>query len=76
MTGVFVFDNFVRELRKLKLVIRLQYHDEIFKYTLKDQQDEEAQQLKDCIQSVNDRMKLNVPLGVSLAFGDNYAEVH
>lgn len=66
----------VRELRKENLVIRLQYHDEIFKYTHKSKQDEEGRLLKDCIQRVNDRMKLNVPLGVSLAFGDNYAEVH
>ena len=73
---VFVFDNWVRELRKLKLVITLQYHDEIFKYTLKDNQDEEAKLIKGCIQSVNDRMKVNVPLGVSLAYGLNYSDVH
>ena len=32
--------------------------------------------LKQAIKEVNDELKLNVPLGISIDFGSNYAECH
>ena len=32
--------------------------------------------LREAIQKVNDKVKLNVPLGISVDFGINYAKIH
>ena len=32
--------------------------------------------MKDSIESVNNLVKLNVPLGIDYSFGNNYAEIH
>lgn len=75
-TGVFCFDLWVREVRKRGIKITLQYHDEIAFSLLKEDKDICAAKLKEAIEAVNDKVKLNVPLGVSLDFGNRYSEIH
>lgn len=75
-TGVYCFDLWVREVRSRGIKLMLQYHDEIAFPLKKDQQDWVANQLKEAIQAVNDMVKLNVPLGISVDFNVNYAEIH
>lgn len=75
-TGVYCFDLWVREVRKRGIRIMLQYHDEIAFPLLKESRDEVSKILQDSIEAVNSLVKLNVPLGVSVDFGVNYAEIH
>jgi hypothetical protein len=75
-TGVFCFDLWVREVRKQGIKIMLQYHDEIAFPVLKGQEETVKQTLLTAIETVNKSVKLNVPLGVSIDFGDNYAQIH
>lgn len=75
-TGVFMFDNWVSFVRKKGIKIMLQYHDEIlFKFERgKEEQIETA--LYGSISEVNNKIKLNIPLNISVDFGENYYEVH
>lgn len=54
----------------------LQYHDEIAFPLLDYEKDIVEAQLKEAIEAVNNTVKLNVPLGVSVDFGTNYAKIH
>lgn len=77
-TGVYCFDMFIQEVRKRGIKISLQMHDEIL-FRLEDSKYFKEQTegiLKQAIKSVNDQVKLNVPLGISMDFGYNYADCH
>ena len=73
---VYCFDLWVREVRKRGIKIMLQYHDEIAFPLLDYEKDIVEAQLKEAIEAVNNTVKLNVPLGVSVDFGTNYAKIH
>jgi hypothetical protein len=75
-TGVYCFDLWVREVRSRGIKITLQYHDEVVIALLKEQKEEVDKSLRDSIDSVNEKVKLNVPLGVDVQFGINYAKIH
>lgn len=75
-TGVFCFDLWVREVRSRGVKIMMQYHDEIAIYFPAGKEQEVERILLESIEKVNGFLKLNVPLGVSVDFGDNYAEIH
>lgn len=75
-TGVFCFDMWVRELRNLGIVVSMQYHDEVLFSIPEGMEDTYREKLESAIQTVNRKLKLNVPLGVSMLFGKDYAEVH
>lgn len=75
-TGVYCFDLWVKEVRSRGIKIMLQYHDEIA-FPLKVGQESNIEKiLRDSIDAVNKKIKLNVPLGISVDFGKNYAEIH
>jgi hypothetical protein len=75
-SGVYCFDVWVREVRKRGIVIQLQYHDEIGFSFLKTDREKVKQILQEAIKITNEKLKLNVPLGISIDIGDNYAESH
>jgi hypothetical protein len=75
-TGVFCFDTWVRNVRSTGIIINLQYHDEIGFSFPKDRIEETKMKLTTAIQATNDALKLNVPLGISIDIGRNYAEAH
>lgn len=75
-TGVFCFDLWVRQVRAQGIKIMLQYHDEIAFPLIKGQEEQAKTKLLEAIRLVNESVKLNVPLGVSIDFGDNYAQIH
>lgn len=75
-TGVFCFDTFVREVRREGIRISLQYHDEIAFPLLKESKEVVRSKLNLAIDKVNKRIKLNVPLGISIDFGYRYSEIH
>jgi DNA polymerase I-like protein with 3'-5' exonuclease and polymerase domains len=76
MTGVFCFDSWLRNVREKGIKIMLQYHDEIGLRLLKGQEDEVDKKLKESINQVNKQLNLNVPLSVSIQYGDTYSNIH
>lgn len=75
-TGVYCFDLWVREVRSNGVKIMLQYHDEIVIYLLKNNKEKVEKILNNSIKEVNNKVNLNVPLGISVDFGDRYSKIH
>lgn len=73
-TGVFVFDTFVRLVKKEGLRVVGQFHDEIVVDSTDP--DFDCAMLEECIKKLNDELKLNVPFGIDYSVGNNYSEVH
>ncbi len=75
-TGVYCFDTYVKFVRRKGIRICGQFHDEIA-FPLKVENKEKVEEsLRTSIKEVNNELKLNVELGISIAFGHNYAETH
>jgi len=75
-TGVFVFDSWIKEVRKIRPQMTAQFHDEIVACLKLGHQEAYSKILKDAIGVVNNKLKLNVDLNVDIAFGENYAKIH
>ena len=75
-TGVYCFDSWLRKVRSKGIKIMLQYHDEIGFKVKKGEEEVSEKALKSSIQELNNEIKLNVPLGVSVQFGDSYSSIH
>lgn len=75
-TGVYCFDTHIRNVRKQGIKISLQYHDEIGFAFLKQDQEVIKKKLNKAIELTNQTLCLNVPLGISIDIGKNYAEAH
>lgn len=73
-TGVFVFDTFVRLVKREGLRVVGQFHDEIIVDS--DDTDTDTKALDYCCELLNDELKLNVPLHIDYSVGDTYAEIH
>lgn len=76
MTGVYCFDTHIKNTRSQGIKISLQYHDEIGFPFLKTEQASIKEKLTKAIALTNDALKLNVPLGISIDIGKNYADAH
>ena len=75
-TGVYCFDTWVYYVRSLGVVINMQFHDEIGKSVLVGKEKVTKELLEKAIDMANDKLKLNVPLGVDVKFGPDYAATH
>jgi len=75
-TGVYCFDSWVRKVRNSGLKVCGQFHDEIIVPLLKGEEDKVRNTLLTCIDEVNKEIKLNIELGISVDFGNTYAEIH
>lgn len=79
-TGVFVFDSWVRKVREtlnpLGIRISLQYHDEILLKCKKEHRDFVDKTMKDTMVELNKELGLNVDIGNSVEWGNNYADCH
>lgn len=75
-TGVYCFDTFIKYVREQGIKISLQMHDEILFKLGSDQKEVIAEKLNNAIKKVNDQIKLNISLGMSMDFGHNYADCH
>jgi len=75
-TGVYCFDSWVRKVRAKGIKICGQFHDEIIALVKLVDKDITAIKLKEAIQETNDELKLNIQLGISIDFGENYAQIH
>lgn len=75
-TGVFVFDLWISNVLKRRPQLTAQFHDEIVLCVKKGHREEVKKLLNDAIDETNEMLKLNIQLGISVAFGDSYADVH
>lgn len=79
-SGVFVFDSWLQQVRQrlslLDILVAMQYHDEIMGYFPKKYKEQVTKILSESMDIVNKNLKLNVEIGVSIDYGNNYAEVH
>lgn len=76
MTGVWCFDKQVKNVRSKGIKINLQMHDEILFNLYEEQKVEIEEKLKQAIIETNAEICLNVPLGISIDWGLNYADCH
>ena len=75
-TGVFCFDTWVAVCRRNGIKVIGQFHDEIIALVKCGEEGETKAIMEDAIQIANDKLKLNVPLGIDAQFGKTYAEIH
>lgn len=75
-TGVFCFDSWIKEFRKKRSQLTGQFHDEIITCIKEGQEQRYEKLLHESIAVVNEKLKLNVTLGVDVQFGKTYAEIH
>ena len=75
-TGVYCFDTWVYECRKRGLKTIGQFHDEVIVLVKDGWEDWTKTQMEIAINSTNDHVKLNVPLGIDVQFGRSYSDIH
>lgn len=75
-TGAYCFDSWVRNVRRKGIKMCGQFHDEIITPVLKPLKEETETKLKQAMIETNGELQLNVPLNISVDFGNSYAEVH
>lgn len=73
-TGVYCFDRYVMLVKAAGEKVIGQFHDEIIVATGDKERTERV--LAESIDALNNEMKLNVPLGIDYAVGNNYSEIH
>ena len=75
-SGVYCFDTWIRYIRNSGIKLCGQFHDECIFTLYKHQREEVTRILREAIDATNRQLKLNVTLGISIAFGDTYANIH
>lgn len=75
-TGVYCFDTWLYFVRKLGVTVVFQFHDEKGSYVLEGNEQERKDVLEEAMVMTNNKLKLNVPLGIDVKFGKSYSEVH
>lgn len=75
-TGVYCFDNWIRNVRKQRSQMTGQFHDEGIWCLKIGHREAMTNILKNSIRIVNETLNLNVELDVDVQFGKNYAEIH
>ena len=75
-TGVFCFDSWVKECRKMGVKTIGQFHDEIIALAEEGEEDVVENKMLLAINILNDTLQLNVDLGIDAQFGKTYADVH
>lgn len=75
-TGVYCFDTMVKYVRSYKIRQAMQYHDEGVFPLRKENVEKAKEVLNECIKKLNEEIKLNVPLKISMDFNINYALIH
>jgi len=74
--GVYIFDLWVANMRKLGVHPQAQMHDEVLFSLPKGQEKQTEEKLREAMKKVNETLKLNVTVGIDVEFGGSYASVH
>lgn len=75
-TGTYCFDMWIKEVLKRRQQLTGQAHDEGIWEVKKGYREQAAKLLKDAIQEVNKKLKLNRDLDVGVQFGPSYGDIH
>ena len=75
-SAVYCFDVFLGFVKKEKLKVPFQYHDEFLANVLKTSEQEAREKVVKAMQKTNDFLKLNVELGCSIQYGQKYSDCH
>ena len=75
-TGVFCFDTWVAICRKNGIKCVGQFHDEVIALVKKGEESAVEKIMHDAAIKLNQKVKLNVPLGTDVQFGNTYADIH
>ena len=75
-TGVFCFDTWLYECRARGLKTIGQFHDETIVLVKEGWEDHTNAMMYEAINKTNDKIQLNVPLGIDVQFGKTYADIH
>lgn len=75
-TGVYCFDKWIANFRKLHSQLTGQFHDEIIKQIKEGAEDKCRDVLLKAIDMLNSSLNLNITLRVDIQFGKTYADIH
>ena len=75
-TGVFCFDSWVSLCRRYGIKTIGQFHDEIIALVQEGEEEQTKITMEQAIENLNQKLELNVPLGVDAQFGKSYADIH
>ena len=75
-TGVFCFDTWVALCRKNGIKCIGQFHDEVIALVERGKEGHVEQVMHNAAIKLNEKVKLNVPLGTDVQFGNTYADIH
>lgn len=81
-SGVYVFDTWLKNIYKgikesgKDINILLQYHDEFLGELPKEDKELMSNIVNKAVKETNQMLKLNIEIGCSIEFGNNYAECH
>ena len=75
-TGVFCFDSWVAFCRKNGIEIMGQFHDEVIALVKDGDEAKVKGVMEKSMELLNEKLSLNVPLGVDVQFGNTYADIH
>ena len=75
-TGVYCFDTWVQICRSKGLKMSAQFHDEIISAVKEGLEKRTEEIAHEAAVELNERVNLNVPLGVDVQFGKTYADIH
>ena len=75
-TGVFCFDTWVALCRKDGIKCVGQFHDEVIALVERGKEGHVEEIMHDAAIKLNQKVKLNVPLGTDVQFGNTYADIH
>ena len=75
-TGVFCFDTWVALCRENGIKCVGQFHDEVIALVKKGDEGNVESIMHDAAIKLNQKVKLNVPLGTDVQFGNTYADIH
>jgi hypothetical protein len=75
-TGTYCFDTWLYYCRKAGVEVVFQSHDEMGSYCKIGNEEALEGVLRIAMDKLNDKLNLNVKLGIDVQFGNNYAETH
>jgi hypothetical protein len=75
-TGVFCFDSWVSLCRERGIKTIGQFHDEIIALVPEGEEEQTKVTMEKAVENLNQKLELNVPLGVDAQFGKSYADIH
>jgi hypothetical protein len=75
-SGDYCFSLWVSKIIQRGYKLSLNYHDEVLLQVNPEDKEQTEKDLHECMQEVNEMLKLNISIGVEVKFGNSYSEVH